>query len=216
MSGTGNYNSEEVTFVPGFVRGFRAWNLSPEAVGLRSITRNWHWLPGENKATCELNHSCDCEVCREVPSQHVAPSPRCSCGIYGRYADYRHGYAGVQGIIKATGNIIIGTSGFRAEKVQVEALVATPYCRKWMFEALLPPHARLAGSSSIPRPSWAPAMQWSMEPVDEVLGMLGEMYQVPIFNTYDEAREALPFPDLSELVKQKEEACQEASTTTIL
>lgn len=212
MTSTYGDGGDGVTLVPGFVRGFRSWLLNLSAVGLRSITREWYWHRGENKATCR-GESCECKTCREIPPYHAAPYPACSCGIYARYVDPNHGYAGIQGIIKATGNIVIGEVGFRAELAQIEALVVDPIARSWLFEVLQPPHLRQFIGPSLLRPQWAPVGR-SMSVVDEAFGMLGEAYGVPIFNSVEEARAALPFPDLSELIKQKEEACQEANTAT--
>lgn len=212
MSVTHQYNSGEVTFVPGFVRGFRAWSLNLDIVGLRSITRVWDWRPGENRAACGIGDGCSCEVCSSVPRVHEAPFPQCSCGIYARYVNAAHGYSGVQGIIKATGNVIIGTAGFRAEVAQIEALVATSIDREWLRQMLLPPHLRVYTYGTRPRPSWAPpGDDWSQVAVTKALAMLSEVYQVPVFDSFYDAQKAFPFPDLSELTK-KEATCPEATT----
>jgi hypothetical protein len=61
---------------------------------------------------------------------HFAPDAHCRCGIYGWYdpADERipHPAASgsVFGVVQATGRVILGTHGFRAEKAQVLAVTA--------------------------------------------------------------------------------------------
>jgi hypothetical protein len=61
---------------------------------------------------------------------HSAPSRDCNCGIYAWYspADARSIAAEVFGVIQASGLVMLGTSGFRAERAQISA-VATRNAR---------------------------------------------------------------------------------------
>jgi hypothetical protein len=199
------YDNDEVTLVPGFVRGFRSWMLDKDFPLLRSVSRPYVWQPGQNEASCALAN-CDCWHCRPRADKrlpHAAPSLKCSCGFYARHLDWRHGYSGIEGIIRASGNIILGTGGFRAQIAEVEALVASS---GWLYNFL-----EITKSEDLThhQPKWA--VDKSTESVQL---LLAREYRVPLFNTYEEAQEAFPFPDVSELLKEK--PCPQANTPTIL
>jgi hypothetical protein len=94
---------------------------------------------------------------------HEAPDPDCTCGFYATYQPSSNGghffaYP-VAGIIEASGRIILGTKGFRAQRTRIVALMNTaPYSRD-----------------------------------------AAEMYDVPLFGSSQEALEAFPPHDISEI-----------------
>lgn len=84
---------------------------------LASPTYGFLWKSKKVQAVCG-------GVSRNV---HLAPHPSCSCGIYAMKTplliptNYLSG-SQVIGLIKATGKIVDGEKGFRAEKVEIVAL----------------------------------------------------------------------------------------------
>lgn len=111
--------------VPGFLRGYRCWRLDASELELYPLHVNlgpWR--------ECKLRAYCSSDP------NHPAPQASCSCGIYATYESEGYSYqlpnfwsyyVGpgahiVHGSIKAAGRIILGDSGFRAERAEVEAL----------------------------------------------------------------------------------------------
>jgi len=129
--------------VMGYVRGYRAfryeqhthmasyspmdWSTQPPTkrvpletrMSLRSLNHEYEWLNRRGHAVCGSARP------------HKAPDPNCSCGFYavfdprrvpgiGRY-DYGYDSAGyVLASVKAWGNIIEASDGFRAEYMEIE------------------------------------------------------------------------------------------------
>ena len=129
--------------VMGYVRGYRAfryeqhthmasyspmdWSTQPPTkrvpletrMSLRSLNHEYEWLNRRGHAVCGSARP------------HKAPDPNCSCGFYavfdprrvpgiGRY-DYGYDSAGyVLASVKAWGNIIEASDGFRAEYMPLE------------------------------------------------------------------------------------------------
>lgn len=135
------------TVVPGFLRGYRLWRtdiiaekIAPEdsvvkrgddAWSLRrrfqwnvtyrdfylhayGIGMSHFWTPGVETAECVLN----------AATSHHAPSRACRCGLYARYDAFAATpfASTVGGVIDGFGRIVMGTSGFRAEKAVIRAL----------------------------------------------------------------------------------------------
>jgi hypothetical protein len=130
-------NADTKDLVPGTLRGYRAWTLDGHLTELRSITMDYGWFPGYNpSATCF--HYTKSVVSGPGfkgtmwKSPHLAPAPRCSCGYYATYSlqnlyvykDWPNiidsGY--VIGTVKAYGSVVLGTIGFRAQYMEIEAL----------------------------------------------------------------------------------------------
>jgi hypothetical protein len=118
--------------VPGTLRGYRTWRLTLGG-HLVSTAMESLWDDGVNEATCFS------------PLEHpgvAVPDARCQCGFYGWYApdDSRIVPSDVFGVIEASGRIILGTHGFRAERARPVAVVAM---RGWVTrDALVQLHAR--------------------------------------------------------------------------
>jgi hypothetical protein len=62
-------------------------------------------------------------------SQHKTPVPECTCGIYGWYtpeaALYEH-TGDVVGVVEVSGRVLLGTTGFRAERAKIIAITMNP------------------------------------------------------------------------------------------
>ena len=101
------------------VYGLRAFRPSDDGVllpvSIMGKASGFIWKPGENIATCSKHE--------------MAPTKGCKCGLYGMIDgsnDYfQPGYT-IQGIIEASGRLVVGTKGFKAQKAKVVALVQ-PY-----------------------------------------------------------------------------------------
>lgn len=114
--------------VAGSLRGYRTWRLrgrrSPAGPGellpLTSVTRRdvvW---------TRRLAARCAREGDDPAPGgDHAAPESGCTCGIYGWYSptDSAIVHARVFGCIEATGRVVMGEQGFRAERATITAVV---------------------------------------------------------------------------------------------
>jgi hypothetical protein len=114
----------DAAFVDGRLRGYRAWRGVSLGGQLLSTGMSYLW---RKDAHTEPEVASCLTYLDEV---HPAPDARCRCGIYGWYdpADERipHPAASgsVFGVVQATGRVILGTHGFRAEKAQVLAVTA--------------------------------------------------------------------------------------------
>lgn len=101
------------------VYGLRAFRPSDDGVllpvGIVGKASGFTWQPGENEAVCSFHK--------------IAPTKGCKCGLYGMTDgtnDYFSiGYT-IQGIIEASGRLVVGTKGFKAQKAKIVALVQ-PY-----------------------------------------------------------------------------------------
>jgi hypothetical protein len=122
--------------VPGSLRGYRTWRLIGHRAGakladgalpLTSVSRrNVRWAR-TLVARCE---PADPGVPGPAPApssgeaDHHAPAAGCVCGIYGWY-DPKDTYmtdARVFGVVEASGLVVMGERGFRAEKATITAV----------------------------------------------------------------------------------------------
>lgn len=201
----GEYNNDSVTLVPGFLRGFRAWGLgfqydAPTLVG--AIQVNYAWHPERNEADCPVKRY---DAGWPIEQVHQPPALRCGCGFYARVVDDEHRYIGVKGIIKATGNIILGTKGFRAQYAEIEAFYVDDSLDEYLGcvrgADLAPPWAswaRFAGTG--PLPSWGAGHN-----ATSLLEMLAIKYGVNVYSSAAEAQMAFPFPSVEGLIPPESE-----------
>ena len=121
--------------VPGSLRGYRTWRLLSRraaaqlpdgSLPLVSVTRrNVRW---ERTLTAHCEPPGPGSV-GPVPSAsgggHHAPETQCVCGIYGWYdpTDTYMTSARVFGVVEASGLIIMGERGFRAQQATIAAVV---------------------------------------------------------------------------------------------
>jgi hypothetical protein len=119
--------------VAGSLRGYRTWRLQRrgssawgDPLPLTSVTRRVVWGP-------TLTASCAPDVQAgpglgpaTPPGDHRAPAAGCRCGIYGWYDPSDTGIlrAGVFGVVEASGLILMGERGFRAERARIVAVVS--------------------------------------------------------------------------------------------
>jgi hypothetical protein len=118
----------EPDLVPGELRGFRRWKGVDENGGLKSTGVDYTWESGQVQTA-----RCFAGVYSMYPPHDSSETPKngCQCGFYGWYnpADSRIPLAGVEGavfgVVKATGRVILGSHGFRAEHVEIVAVCTT-------------------------------------------------------------------------------------------
>jgi hypothetical protein len=118
--------------VPGSLRGYRTWRptrwRAPVPLGalpLTSVTRRRVvWTPTLT-ARCTPRDDGPPGPTGALPDDHRAPQSGCDCGIYAWYepADTRILHARVFGVVEASGLILMGDHGFRAERVRIAAVV---------------------------------------------------------------------------------------------
>lgn len=123
------YGDERSSLYPGTLRGYRVWELSKGPIMRRPILkpiviRGRAWRPQLNRAKCKIGWTD--KLSRYGMGLHSF-DPKCTCGLYAVHdpldAPYVSGLKlGIFGSIKASGVVVIGGRGFRAEKAQIEAL----------------------------------------------------------------------------------------------
>jgi hypothetical protein len=106
--------------VPASLRGFRSWRVEGGS-RLTAVVRNYYWNLGVNTAECLFNGV------RSLHEETEVPNRDCTCGFYACYSFFNSNIpmADIFGSVKASGLVIIGSEGFRAQKVEVEALWST-------------------------------------------------------------------------------------------
>ena len=121
--------------VPGSLRGYRTWRLLSRRASaqlpdgtlpLTSVTRrNVRW-ERTLTARCEPPGPGTAGPLPSAPEGgHRAPEAGCVCGIYGWYdpTDTYMTSARVFGVVEASGLVIMGEQGFRAQRVTIAAVV---------------------------------------------------------------------------------------------
>jgi hypothetical protein len=119
--------------VPGSLGGYRTWrplgrraHLPDAALPLTSVTRRRVvWTPTVTARCTPNDFGTAGSWSSTLAGDHRAPQAGCSCGIYAWYAPGDSGMvsARVFGVIEASGLILMGERGFRAETAKIAAVV---------------------------------------------------------------------------------------------
>jgi hypothetical protein len=119
--------------VPGALRGYRTWRLLrrrthvPDGtLPLTSVSRRRVVWGPRLTARCKRGDGLMPGQSASTPDDdHPAPQVGCGCGIYGWYSPSDTGMvsARVFGVVEASGLILMGERGFRAETVRIVAVV---------------------------------------------------------------------------------------------
>jgi hypothetical protein len=120
--------------VPGTLRGYRAWDMDALPSRLLSLSMPYAWVPRYSPpAVCYMRQSVESFLKEDMRlAPHSPPALGCSCGYYATYnlkdlytfqdwgvlASARY----VIGTVKAYGSVMLGTIGFRAQYMEIEAL----------------------------------------------------------------------------------------------
>lgn len=119
-----DYRGEEI-LIPSSLLGFRQWYWKEGSI---SSFGNSKWTNGSLTSVCERF-----SVLGETKEEHSSPDMDCSCGIYAHYLpleSYERTY-NIFGVIEASGRILMGTKGFRAEKAKIVALSGYGPSTQW-------------------------------------------------------------------------------------
>jgi hypothetical protein len=121
------------SLVPGALRGYRTWRpvrrrvqLSYGMLPLSSLSRRGVVWRNELTAQCTPPDVGGKAFGGTVlPGNHPAPYNGCECGIYAWYdpRDTRILHARVFGVVEASGLVLLGDRGFRAQRARVSAIV---------------------------------------------------------------------------------------------
>lgn len=134
MCGAGDGAGDGRPLVAGSLRGYRTWRLqrrrtppAADALPLTSVTRRVVWGPTLT-ACCTPDDTANLGPvpgAATLPGDHAAPAAGCRCGIYGWYdpADTGMLRARVFGVVEASGLVLMGDRGFRAERAKIVAVV---------------------------------------------------------------------------------------------
>lgn len=118
------YAKEEL-LIPSTVLGYRQWSWKDK--GLYSYGGST-WDKGSLTSVCKRFISLEGQV-----EEHSSPQIDCSCGIYAHYLPLesyeREG--NIFGVIEASGRLLMGTKGFRAEKARIVALAGFGPATRW-------------------------------------------------------------------------------------
>jgi hypothetical protein len=119
--------------VPGSLRGYRTWwgasrrgRVPDGMLPLTSVTRcHVVWPPTLSARCMPADAGSPRAGSSTLPADHRAPRAGCNCGIYGWYGPDDTGMldGGVFGAIQASGLILMGKRGFRAERARITAVV---------------------------------------------------------------------------------------------
>jgi hypothetical protein len=110
------------------VRGFKQWSWNTERKLVSMFPADWS--NGSIVSECsrsELNKD-------KSSATHKSPDQDCSCGVYAHYLpleSYEKQKHSIFGVVEASGKILMGTKGFRAEKARVVALAGYGACNQW-------------------------------------------------------------------------------------
>jgi len=121
--------------VAGVLRGYRTWRLrnrfartEPGTLPLTSVAhRQVQWAPTLTASCVAHDDSLLGPLVSTalLAGPHRSPAAGCLCGIYAWYAprDTDILRARVFGVVEASGLILLGTRGFRAERARIAAVV---------------------------------------------------------------------------------------------
>ena len=136
-----DYSGAEPPLIPGTLRGYRSWNITglvstcPCGCGERMASEagatllpvTYHtfaWVDGINVAVCGNGGP------HQIPYvSPFGPEMECRCGFYAKYRpEFIEGV--IRGVIEASGRIVLGTKGLRAEKARIIAAAPND---QWIF-----------------------------------------------------------------------------------
>ena len=147
-----DFSSHDIPLVPAALYGVRSFRVNDSGfLGPIHQDRNFTYESAVNRAKCAAGVYSylviGAQTVRTVDPQplHSAPDIDCSCGFYA-YFDQDIDQSMVQlelrdqivGIVRATGRCIVGDLGFRAEKVEIVALVSDQFASAEVDSARVP------------------------------------------------------------------------------
>lgn len=112
------------TLIPGALRGYRTWQPGGPRLLSTGVTYTYGPAGTVETATCRHNPN--------LAGHGPSPQANCTCGFYAWYApaDSRIVNAPIFGAVRATGHVVLGTHGFRAQHLQVLAVTTDEHDRR--------------------------------------------------------------------------------------
>jgi hypothetical protein len=118
-----DFQGPGIELIPGTLRGYRAWRVATPILYAAAWPMMW---PGRDPGPA---------ICLSGPivGPHDVPRLHCGCGYWAFYGpSYDRNYIPMQtwatrmvtGVISAHGKVLLGTQGFRAKSVRIDALCA--------------------------------------------------------------------------------------------
>ncbi len=114
------------------LRGYRCWGITTKAMAeggsslrLKAVSAGTLW-PAREQIVAECD-KCSATIMNgiHIDDEHKVPCAHCTCGIYGWYepesALIQHSQC-VMGVVECSGTILLGSTGFRAQKAKIVAL----------------------------------------------------------------------------------------------
>lgn len=110
-----DYRGEEI-LLPNTILGYRQWSWKNNEVSSYSRSK---WTNGSLTSVCNRFFTVE-----DDRATHSSPDMECTCGIYAHYLPLEsyERTDNIFGVIEASGRILMGTKGFRAEKAKIVAL----------------------------------------------------------------------------------------------
>lgn len=161
-----DYSGHEVPLVPGTLRGYRSWTI--DSNGFLHPINPWPnsaWTNGINESVCHGDHGrSDMDRCGSSPGKN------CTCGFYATHIPFYATHiplpwrGSVIGVIEASGRVIIGTQGFRAQKARIVAVVDPVAQHRWTA------HGRAMLLDNYPDVDWFqdPERMWEKYPPQDL------------------------------------------------
>lgn len=110
------------------VRGFKQWTWNKDRKLVSMFPADW----SNGSLTSECSRY---ELDKDKSSAiHRSPDQNCTCGVYAHYLpleSYEKKRNSIFGVVEASGKILMGTKGFRAEKARVVALAGYGPCNQF-------------------------------------------------------------------------------------
>ena len=108
-------------FAVGSVFGLRSWRLLSQGKYLESPVKHKVWYPDLDVYQADCNAYGNFHLWQEIPK------PNCECGFYFYRPEYFIPCGNVMGLVEGFGKTIIGSKGYRCEKLRIKALAYFPY-----------------------------------------------------------------------------------------
>jgi len=123
-----DYSSNEI-LITTKILGYRQWYWKDNKL---SSLYQTYWNNGSHISKCQKSVQN-----QEEAENHGSPRENCTCGIYAHYLPLESydRKDNVFGTVEASGKIIMGTKGFRAEKVRITSLSGFGTSTQWFETA---------------------------------------------------------------------------------
>jgi hypothetical protein len=134
------FKGPELVLADRLPHAIRSWDVQSDGT-LTAVANGYAWSPGVNRAECfhtRLNRLLGFRGYDYEAKRHSLAD--CTCGFYAYYTPLHMPLGAVRGVVRYSGECVLGTKGVRAEKAEIVALI-----RPW-----LPADLRLRIAVAVP------------------------------------------------------------------